>query len=59
LAQAYRTTIADLSRVADELALRRDGFTDESWADFVDTAEQAISREHTLWLARRGVAPRR
>jgi hypothetical protein len=51
LAQAYSVTAQELSLVrarADEIG----GETE--WAQFVDDAEQAISREHTLWLARRG-----
>jgi len=29
---------------------------EEDWAGFVREAESAISREHSLWLARRGAA---
>ena len=44
---------------AQELALAKVGLetaeTEErAWAQLVDDAEQAVSREHTLWIARRG-----
>lgn len=52
LAAAYSTTAEDLSSVLEEM--ERLGPGEEEWAAFVDEAEQAISREHTLWLARKG-----
>ena len=58
LATAYGLTSLELAAVATEL----DAVTDEStWAQFVAGAEEAISREHTLWRASRGVGvqPRR
>ena len=30
---------------------------ESEWEVFVRDAEDAISREHTLWLARRGASP--
>ena len=52
LATAYAVTSQELSAVASELQ----AVTDETtWAKFVSEAEAAISREHTLWRASRGV----
>jgi hypothetical protein len=54
LAAAYSVTAHELGVVEAEAQ----GVKDEgSWAPFVERAERAISREHTLWKARRG-APR-
>lgn len=52
LATAYGVTAQELASVASEA----EALTDEgSWARFVDEAEEAISREHTLWRASRGL----
>ncbi|WP_309105219.1 DUF4231 domain-containing protein [Microbacterium sp.] len=52
LATAYGVTAQELSGVKNEL----DEVKDEAeWAQFVGQAEEAISREHTLWRASRGV----
>jgi hypothetical protein len=52
LATAYGVTAQELSAVAAEV----EALTDESiWARFVGEAEEAISREHTLWRASRGI----
>jgi SMODS and SLOG-associating 2TM effector domain 3/SMODS and SLOG-associating 2TM effector domain 1 len=52
LATAYAVTSQELSAVASELQ----AVTDEAtWAKFVSEAEAAISREHTLWRASRGI----
>ena len=53
LAQAYSIAAQELGLAKTRLAQGADELT---WADLVDDAEQAISREHTLWLARRGSA---
>jgi hypothetical protein len=61
LSAAYSLTARDLSVILTDATSRArpaSSFTNQSWAEFVDTAEQAISREHTIWLARRGVVPR-
>jgi hypothetical protein len=58
LATAYGVTSQELAAVASEL----EALTDERvWAQFVAGAEEAISREHTLWRASRGLQlhPRR
>ncbi|MBV8929355.1 MAG: DUF4231 domain-containing protein [Mycobacteriaceae bacterium] len=58
LATAYGVTSQELAAVASEL----EKVTDESaWGQFVAEAEEAISREHTLWRASRGLGghPRR
>lgn len=50
LVTAYRVTARELAIIRDRL-----DYVDESeWATFVSDAEDAISREHTLWLARHG-----
>lgn len=52
LAVAYGVTAQELASVKNEL----DGIVQESdWPYFVGQAEEAISREHTLWRASRGV----
>lgn len=51
LVSAYNVTAVELGLVND----RMDQAVDESgWAAFVSDAEDAVSREHTLWLARHG-----
>lgn len=50
LASAYSLTAAELSFVR----ATGDSISDEEkWSDYVISAEQAISREHTMWMARR------
>lgn len=56
LAVSYSVAGHDLKAVA--MALPAATVSETTWAEFVDAAELAISREHTVWLARRGVAPR-
>jgi hypothetical protein len=51
LASAYAIAARELADVAD-LAPRTG--REEDWAHFVEQAETAISREHTLWRASRG-----
>ncbi|GHH55274.1 uncharacterized membrane protein YoaK (UPF0700 family) [Streptomyces umbrinus] len=52
LSSAYALTATELSFV--RLAGENVSATDEdSWSKYVVSAEQAISREHTMWLARR------
>lgn len=53
LARAYSVASGELSTIRSLIAHQA---TDETWADFVDQSEEAISREHTLWRASRGVA---
>ena len=49
LAESYRVTANELAEIrAEAQAVDADG-----WSAFVRGAEQAISREHTLWRARR------
>lgn len=55
LATAYAVTALELASVASAAAITKDA----DWARFVDEAEEAISREHTLWRASRGVRRRR
>lgn len=52
LARAYSIATGELSSIRSLIAYQ---LTEESWADFIDQAEEAISREHTLWRASRGV----
>ena len=57
----HRVLAASYSVAQQELAtvkITAMGITTESeWEVFVRDAEDAISREHTLWLARRGATP--
>ncbi|MFP5388156.1 MAG: DUF4231 domain-containing protein [Thermoleophilia bacterium] len=53
LAAAYAVTAEELRLIEAEPPPREE----QTWAAFVERAERAISREHTLWKARRG-APR-
>jgi len=50
LAVAYRVTGQELAIIRD----RAEQVIEQQWATFVSDAEDAISREHTLWLARHG-----
>ncbi len=53
LGTAYALAASELSSVRSRLA----HVTDEaSWSRFVDESEEAISREHTMWKASRGVS---
>jgi SMODS and SLOG-associating 2TM effector domain 3/SMODS and SLOG-associating 2TM effector domain 1 len=55
LSTAYGVTALELASVASE----GDGVVEErEWARFVGQAEEAISREHTLWRASRGIRVR-
>jgi hypothetical protein len=51
LARAYRLTAEDLGRVRDDVPADDD---EQEWAAYVADAEAAMSREHVMWLARRG-----
>lgn len=55
LARAFRLTGEDLERVKEDLPPEGD---EAGWAQFVADAEAAMSREHVMWLARRGRRPR-
>lgn len=48
LAQSYSVTSQELSKVGASLDAAT---TETQWASVVEQAEEAISREHTLWLA--------
>ena len=52
LATAYGIASQELASIATELATLTG---EERWASFVGRAEEAISREHTLWRASRGL----
>lgn len=59
LAAAYALTAQELANVKSLVRHSPDD-DDDSWAVFVRDAEEAISREHTMWRASRGVRlPRR
>jgi len=47
---AYTLTAQDLRLIRAQIAI----VDDAQWPTFVSDSEDAISREHTLWLARRG-----
>lgn len=53
LTSAYRVAAAELALQASVLA----GVTEDQWPQAVADAEEAISREHTMWLASRGEEP--
>jgi hypothetical protein len=52
LGTAYTITALELASVRSKIAHQGN---DEDWAKFVSDAEEAFSREHTLWKASRGV----
>jgi hypothetical protein len=55
LATAYGIASQELASIATELPTVN---SEERWAGFVGQAEEAISREHTLWRASRGLSDR-
>ena len=54
LGRAYAVASQELGAI---LSLVDGAQTEAAWAAFVDQSEEAISREHTLWRASRGVDP--
>jgi hypothetical protein len=52
LARAYFIASGELSAIRGLIV---HSYTEADWSDFVDQSEEAISREHTLWRASRGV----
>ena len=48
-ASAYSVTATELALLAPKVEVA----TEDAWDQVVDDAEEAISREHTLWLASR------
>lgn len=54
LAKAYAVAAFELGTIKASIAAQS---TEEEWARFVNQAEEAISREHTLWLASRSEPP--
>lgn len=52
LATAYTVTALELASVRSKIAYQQN---EADWAKFVGDAEEAFSREHTLWKASRGV----
>jgi hypothetical protein len=52
LTTAYSITHQELASISSEVDLVED---EDDWAVFVGQAEEAISREHTLWRASRGI----
>lgn len=53
LAAAYATTHHELTIVRERVSVT----TEADWPQEVSDAEEAISREHTMWLASRSAAP--
>ncbi len=51
IARAYAIANQELNSIREQA----EGTAEAGWARFVDEAEEAISREHTLWRASRGV----
>ncbi|GGJ80351.1 membrane protein [Pilimelia anulata] len=56
LAESYAVTGRELSIIRARADAGAGAGGEEAWAAFVAGAERAVSREHTLWLARRGSA---
>jgi hypothetical protein len=56
LAHAYAVTAQELSSIRSLIRWQE---SEQEWSGFVDDAEAAISREHTLWRAKRGLPDRR
>lgn len=54
LAESYTVTARELAVVRSRVNNLGESPSEEDWAAYVEEAEEAISREHTLWLARRG-----
>jgi len=54
LARAYAIAANELSTIGGQAR----EVTEDDWPRFVDEAEEAISREHTLWRSSRGVLGR-
>jgi SMODS and SLOG-associating 2TM effector domain 3/SMODS and SLOG-associating 2TM effector domain 1 len=54
VARAYAVAALELSSIRSLIRWQE---TEADWANFVDEAETAISREHTLWRANRGMRP--
>ncbi|MGH2829467.1 MAG: DUF4231 domain-containing protein [Actinomycetota bacterium] len=54
LSRAYGIAALELVSIAELVPVRR---TEAQWSRFVEDAEEAISREHTLWRAGRGMLP--
>ncbi|MBZ5502316.1 MAG: DUF4231 domain-containing protein [Acidobacteriia bacterium] len=52
LATAYTVTALELASVRSKIM---DQMNETEWATFVSDAEEAFSREHTLWKASRGI----
>jgi hypothetical protein len=52
LATAYSITALELASVRTKIKWQTN---QDDWAKFVNDAEEAFSREHTLWKASRGV----
>lgn len=52
LTKAYFVTARELAALRTDWETARD---EKEWAAFVDQAEEAISREHTLWRASRSI----
>ena len=55
LATAYGIASQELASIETELPTKN---SEEGWAAFVGQAEEAISREHTLWRASLGLSER-
>lgn len=55
IAQSYEVATHELGLIAEQLEYIA---TEEDFARFVADAESAVSREHTLWVARRDRYPR-
>ena len=56
LAESYAVTARELAIIRTRADTGAGASTEDEWAAFVEGTERAVSREHTLWHARRGNA---
>jgi hypothetical protein len=52
--RAYSIAYQELASIRSELA----SVTEADWGRYVEESESAVSREHTLWRASKGIVPR-
>jgi hypothetical protein len=56
LAESYAVTGRELQIIHTRAETGAGAGSEQDWSEFVEDTERAVSREHTLWLARRGSA---
>ena len=53
LARSYAVASSELSQIDSEIS--HQNWTEEQWSKYVNSSEEAVSREHTSWRASRGI----